>query len=533
LVVSGVLAMGGGCTFVLDSSTSQCAVDADCIGRGGAFGTTHCSAAHLCVSSCSHNSECNANGAPPSVCNTVNGPGVCVALQSAQCPQILAQDGDLTNDGTVWIGAIGPITGTNAATGAKNMRGVELARRDIRTAGSNGLPPLLAGQPSRPFAMVVCDETADVVAAANHLANEVSVQAIVGPAFSGDLLTAATQVTIPAYVWEISGSATSAQITRLNPMVWSTAASDTEQVKAIAATVSYLEKQLLTGSRTTPLKLAAITKNDAYGMGLASSIASTVSFNGKAAEAQTDQYLPLSYDQTATGADNAVVPKVVGFEPDVIILVGTAEATASVYLPIEQSWHAAAPKPHWVFTDGMVATNLLDAVADTADPTRLSRALGTAYGDPTRAQYVALQNEYRMAFPDDSSGLDPATAGFYDATYAVFYSYAAIQATAAAGDVLASAFATEVVVAGGTDIDVGASQQVNALNLLSQGKPIALRGASGPLTFASGDHTSTGNFDVWCVQPDPANPGHGREKSSGAVFVAGGSMMLTGTAVCP
>jgi branched-chain amino acid transport system substrate-binding protein len=109
---------------------------------------------------------------------------------------------------------------------------------------------------------------------ARHLAKDVGVPAILGPAFSGDTLKVATEVTVPAGTLLFPSSATAAAITNLNDkgLVWRTCPSDAIQAVPLAGLVSDMEAKIRidqTLPASTQIKVAITVKGDAYGSGLA------------------------------------------------------------------------------------------------------------------------------------------------------------------------------------------------------------------------------------------------------------------------
>ncbi len=530
-----LLAASGACSLVVDTSADQCASDADCAAKGDAFAGALCVQRACTKLACSSGKACVDLLGVPSLCRA---DGVCAKLQSDDCKEILADAADLTDDAVQWYGVLLPRSGTGKSRGTTDMNGIELARRDFKTS-ANGLPPIAVGKPSRNLGFVVCDDAVDPVRAATHLADDLKVPAILGPAFSGVTIEVATKVTIPKGVLVLSPSATSPFITKLvdGGLVWRTAPSDTEQARAMALVLSSkLEPAVHAGTLPAgaTMRVAIAHKGDAYGKGLFGALYDVVRFNGGKTAADNgadfkeidfgDPGDPTNTDPAARYA--AAASALVAYQPHVIILAGTAEGVLSVFGPTEQQWTASF-KPRWLMSDGEQVAELWQQFG--SDATLRARVLGTSPGS-TSPLYDKFQSRYRATFTDGTSP-DQYAASSFDATYLLVYATSHVGAGAITGASIAEGL--KHTVPPGTAIDVGPQGINDAFTALtsSASANVDFNGASGPLDFDVTTGEADADIIAWCIDVDAAGKAIGFKRSG--LFYGATSKALEGTASCP
>lgn len=495
--------VGSSCNALVDTDTEQCKTDADCQSKGGAFATATCRENACVVEPCSTNQEClDRNGGTASICRRPD--NVCVELIAPDCTEVFLQDA-LPEDQTIVIGFMGPLTGVDASSGIPTWEGVKLALNEIETA-AKGLP-LRGGTQRRRLAALACDDANDPIMVAKHLAEVVGVPVVVGPNFSGVSLEVATKVTIEAGTLLISPSATSPTLTDLadNGLFWRTAPSDALQAVPMAKLVADLETQIRTEQSLQPtasIRVAMIVKGDAYGTGLADASTAKMSFNGKPASANGNDFVRIDYPDPNDGHDWAQDhAKIWNLKPHIVIAIGTTEAINDVLIPLEKDWSAKtgnAPKPYHAISDGGRTDELLAAVVQ--DPGLRTRAFGTFPGRTT-LQYQDFEQRFKAFFNGKVPGSYASNA--YDGAYVV--AYALVSA--------AESIPTGAGVNEGLKHTVGGSLKVlaGAAELNTKFKPlfdspdgkIDYDGVSGPLDFDPNTGEAPADIDVWCI--DTAN----------------------------
>ena len=105
-----------------------------------------------------------------------------------------------------------------------------------------------------------------------------------------------------------------------------------------------------------PTRVAILNKGDAYGSGLATTLESALTFNGKKATDNDTNYIAFDYGDPTDPQHHPVnydgaVAKALGSTPHIIFLLGSAESVTSVFVPIEQQWPGDKPRPFYVFAD--------------------------------------------------------------------------------------------------------------------------------------------------------------------------------------
>jgi branched-chain amino acid transport system substrate-binding protein len=520
LAAGAVGGLTSSCNFVVNTDIEQCKTDADCAAKGGAFATATCKE-HVCtVEPCKSNQECiNRNAGAPSICRRPD--NVCVQLTATDCAEVFPQEA-LTEDPTIVIGFMGPLTGADASSGIPTWEGVKLALQGIETQA--GGIPMRGSTERRRLAALACDDANDPVAVAKHLAVKVGVPAIVGPNFSGVSLQVATKVTIPAGTLLISPSATSPALTDLqdNGLFWRTAPSDALQAIPLAKLVSDLEAQIRCPvppaspppgclEDTALLRIAMTVKGDAYGKGLADASIKKIVFNGKPASENGSNFLRIDYPDPNDNHDfGADVKQVTDFKPHIIVAIGTTEAVNDVIVPVEAAWSTAtsgAPKPFYAISDGGRIDELLAAV--DKDAGLRTRLYGTFPGRTT-AQYNEFVQSFKGFLKHDPGSY---ASNAYDAAnllaYALVSGSEAVPTGAGVNEGLKHTIGGQKIAADASSLNTGFKE------LLVAGGKIDYDGVSGPLDFDPNTGEAPADIDVWCVVVDA---GKNIFKSSGQYF---------------
>lgn len=535
--VAALLVTTEACSLLVDTSADQCTTDADCTSKGGAFAGSVCSADHTCQIRCTSNKACSAQLGVQAVC--VQQSGACSALLSEDCKTIFQQTpADLDAPGAVLLGMLFPMTGENAASERSRVNAVELARRHINNS-SSGLPGVNGG-PARPLVFLACDDAINSVRAARHLANDLRVPAIIGPAFSGVTTTVASQVTIPAGTLIISPSATSPTLTDLGDkgLVWRTAPSDVIQSDAMVKVVSSkLEPEVRTAyglKDTDNIRIAVAHKGDAYGAGLASALSKGLRWNlgGQDTTQNADFYKQLDYGnpQTATPAELAAsykktVDAIVQFKPHILITIGTTEAVTEIFGKVESSWPSTETmRPRHLVSDGLQVPEMLTQVG-TNEPLR-KRVLGTIPGVPG-VNYASFKIAFDGVFPDTPA--DSYSAGAYDATLLVAFSIAAAGNKPLTGALINEGLKKTVPGPKAVAIEADPNQIPKGFAAMAA-DGIDYNGASGPLDFNPDTGEAPADIQIWCLKAQSGKPF--AFSPSGVIFGAK-SNSLEGSFTCP
>ena len=425
------------------------------------------------------NSRCAEEAGDNFVCGAE---GTCVRALSPQCNTVV---GPIDRDNIFLIGSVLPTSGAFGGLGLPIQQAAELAVVEFNDA--SGLPN------GQRVVMVGCDSAGDGeqgLAAVEHLANTLGVEAIVGPAFSSIFINATTGIAVPAGVMTISPSATSPLISGLDDqgLAWRTVASDVFQGVAIADLVRDLG---LT-------RALVLNKGDAYGRGLRDRVSQEL-----AAELGEENFVVLEYADPAGGAvDVGVVGDALGeqAEPEVVILLGTTEALALMQAyegAIADDVEGGLTPPRYILTDGgKDATEFQRLIDNGLMPQSLiDRIEGTEPDHQNGSHFFNFDLRFRARNDNQPAGV--FTPNAYDAVYLLGYA-AIIAGTAGeiSGATLADAMARLSDQAGSL-LPVGPSEVGQARNKLISGDNFNFEGASGPLDFDLDLGEAPANVALW------------------------------------
>jgi branched-chain amino acid transport system substrate-binding protein len=530
------------CSLVVDSDGDQCESTTDCTARGAAFAGTSC-VEGVCVGGdvegCATNQECiDALGAFH-VCRKDT--RACVSLVSTQCTTV---EGDYANDEAFLFGSVLPTAGTDAATGKPIENAIKLAIGDFMST-ANGLPPRQGSTVRRPLVLIGCNDNSDAdtaVVAAQHLAGDVGVPAIIGAAFSGITIKMATEAAIPSGTLVISPSATSVAITDLDDggLVWRTSPSDIFQADALAQYLPEVEAKVradLALAPTDSIRVAILHKGDAYGSGLGKAFEKKLVFNGKEAldPANANHYLRIDYgnpddpDANPPTYGSAVV-QAQELQPNIVLIFGTNEGISDIFEPLEQWADDTFPdevnKPRYLLSDGGLINGLWEAVGSDDD---LRRRIRGSVPGPANDLFKTFRSDYGSRFTDGTSPDIFGAAGGYDATYLLAYSLVSIGSGQVSGAALAGGLKKMV---SGAGVDVGTGQISSTFPILASGNGIDFNGASGPLDFDVATGEAPSDIQIWCLPKDlVGNATSGT--SSGRYYEAATATLKGEDELCP
>ncbi len=378
----------------------------------------------------------------------------------------LGQFGSFGQKPFISIGAVIPLTGQLQSFGPRFQVAAELAIEEINAAG--GIPGVGLVR------LEVRDSGTNPeqgVQAASELVNVVGVQALFGAAASGVTIPI-TSVTIPAQVVQISPSATSPAITNLddNDFVFRTAPPDSLQ-GIVLADLAYNIK----GYR----KIAIISRNDAYGAGLADAL--KANFEALGGTVTTIQlYDPATTDFSAeiaaAEADN----------PEAVSLITFDEGEALITQMVQQGYTNFD-----LFVDGNKNQDLINRLVEALGAEALEGIVGTAPATAETAGGKVFAERYRAKLDEDPFVFTPHS---YDALAVLCLAIA--RAGKYEGPAIRDAL-RPVANQPGQQFTVG--QLEEALQAAANGEDIDYVGASGALEFnAAGD--PFGPIGIWTIK---------------------------------
>jgi len=371
-------------------------------------------------------------------------PGVCVHEPAPRCVQLTSQDcttitGNYMDDSAVLIASLGATTGAQAATNLARQQSAMMAVEEINASNASGgiLQSTTPGD-ARKLVMLSCDANANLGRAATHLISELHVPAIVGPNLSQDTLDLTLgkpERGLPSSAQAgtvlMSPSAVASAIATIpdNGLSFMMVPSDIQRVPLMVKRIHDLEDTLKMRHTPVGIKVAIYYRGDALGQGTRDGLA-TLTINGvslaaaiNANKAREDMYDPLSTD------NSALVMDYIRFQPDIIVVIGTAEAVTYFTKPLEAAWPTgtgAPPRPFYVAIDSTKVPELLTQVSGAAGADERKRWSGTGITPTPESQqaFTSFQVAYGQRWKDPVTGVAaPATVSgmgpAYDAVYTI------------------------------------------------------------------------------------------------------------------
>lgn len=349
------------------------------------------------------------------------------------------------------------------------------------------------GLDGRPVGVVFCtnqvdpaldslDQLAATRAVARYLAEDLAVDAIIGPPSSG-AAEVAFEVTGPAGVLMISPSASSPALTELEPdasdespgLLWRTVAPDSLQGRVIA---DDLEMRGATN-------VALILERGSYGEGLAGVFEEN--FDGAVER----------FEFATTSARNAAATSAGSGAFDEVLFISSQTADASAFLLFAASFSGFADKQIFL-TDSAKNLDLLTDAAGASD--LFGQIRGTAPELPAGVTYEAYLASYNAEFGEDASAFSFTAHAFDAAWLAVLGGYwATLQEDAVRGTQIARGLRR---ISAGDAVQLGPSTLTAARAAFEAGRSVDVRGASGELDYDAQSEETRGPIGVWTITAD-------------------------------
>jgi branched-chain amino acid transport system substrate-binding protein len=514
-------ASGGSSASSTAGSTNSSAGEGNPISLAGAGGD-----GHVFVGECTTNQECSDKASQNSAGMGAGGdgsgpvPAVCIKPEG-RCQNLLSQDctgvtGDYLNNRAIIIGSLFSTMGSQAATNIPRQQAAALAVEQINAVG--GIPTGKTSADASPLVMVSCDESTNLVRAAEHLVKDLAVPAIVGPNTSQDTLDVSAKVTVPGGTVVITPTAVASSITALgdNDLTWLMVPSDVQRAPLMISQINVLETQLKAERSVETIKLGIVFRNDALGVGTRTSL-NDLMLNGKGLTDPVNLGNHVEIDgYNATDADQqAIVTKYLAFAPDIIVLAGTAEAVSKVLVPLEAQW-TGEQRPSYLLIDSTKVPELITAVTNNDDLRARVRGTGITPGpvgkDTPAEAYNGFKIDYDVRYPGGSStisGMGPA----HDAAYAIALAIAATKDQPVSGASIAQGL--RKLASGSTKLTTLGTNLLPAFQKLAAGNGITAVGSFGVLDWDTNGAVKGGTLEMWCLGGTPEKPVY---QSSGLLF---------------
>ncbi|HET9622961.1 MAG TPA: hypothetical protein VFP84_16430 [Kofleriaceae bacterium] len=475
---------------------------------------------------CQSNTECTTRLGEPAMC--IQAPAAhCAALQSEDCTAIT---GDPSDDRAVLIATLLSTTGPQAATNLARQQAAIMAIEEINASNaSGGILQSAAPGDARKLVAVSCDEAANLPRVASHLLTDLHVGAIVGPNLSQDVLDLTTgdatrglpsSAQAGTALFPPSAVASAIETIPDNGLTFMMVPSDSQRVPLLKLQINALETQLKAARSKSTIKLAIFYRSDALGEGTAAGL-TTLTINGgtlasaiTAGNAREDAYDPKATSYPTT------IAAYTAFQPDIIVMVGTAEIAKYFVPPLETAWPSGVPRPYYLTVDSVKTPDLLTAVTGNNDLRLRVRGTGVTTNAETAPVFSAFQIAYGQRWKDDKGNPQPATASSmgptYDAVYTIALSLvgqhdvtgngviAGIHALA--GNTAACTYDGAGVIAPCFTVSDHVRTLYNNMGSLLQHTPVTEIGTSGRLEWDAQGNKPSGVIEMWCIDGSGTKP---------------------------
>jgi serine/threonine-protein kinase len=481
---------------------------------------------------CEKNAQCtSAHGGGAWICRKDQ--GRCVSLESEDC-KVLAEPGDVENDGTIWFGTMFPTTGPKGPLGERGERAADLGRRDFMEM-THGLPSLSADGPTRPLALIACNDADQPQRSARHLADDVGVPAVIGFGSSQEVVDLATTIFMPKRVLAIASANQAAFVTSVPQpageprLVWRTNLSTVHYQLARAAIVrDLLEPRIRAGSvgPNAPIRVALVRPKSSLGISISNELLPHLHFNGADIVQNESNFKEVVVNDPSDYAE--AVTTLVAWRPHIVMYESADDDTVADFLaPLESRWPKGSQSPPYFLlgtsvSDGVSIFRLIGSDAD-----RRRRYFGIAPPANTVLN-LKFTLRYNETFSQKIT-INESPAAPYDSFYLLAYAAFAADGHPPTGSDLARAIPR--LLPPGEEVDVGAGPILAALTELRGGKNIDLRGAQTALDFDIATGEPAGDMVVQCVGTDAH--GVAIDGIDSGMIYDGKAGKLTGTLKCP
>lgn len=518
------------CNFLIDTSTEQCEVDADCQGGERAGLGLVCTSERVCGrEACQAHSDCSDRYDGDGFCRA---DGVCARLFTDQCRSLRFRGDDASDlrripddRELVVVGFMGPAPPDPDADvldwdGAYGVPLREGAVRAIRLIDQ--VYPTSDEGKSETLALLDCDDNREGAALGcvnvdepppsvyRHLADEVQVPAIIGPVFSSTtdcLLRKALSGGDGPLV--LSPSATAINLSGRDELFWRTVPPDTYQVAALIRLYRrVLELQGRDEAALSPQELAVVS---------CTTNVWCESFSGELLTSLRDQevlHRTHEYDRSRPIAEvkdalDDIVKQLLIDRPRIIFGIGIGELGEHLVRELELNPDAhgggGVPyRPVYLFPEAERHPDLARTVVEASEAgiALHTRILGTAPGPRAAASGENDISYFLQLYNDDSPGNLAEFA--FDAAYLIAYAIAGSRIQHPSGVELSRQLG-ELSCRGGYDLRAKWQEYVQRATRLAEGAESCVDyvGVSGPLDFGAdnGDPDSreaASDIGFWC-----------------------------------
>ncbi len=439
---------------------------------------------------CANNADC-AGGEGPAICRVDQ--GRCAPLTTDLC-RVLADDEAVARDDTLWIGAMYPIHDQTSEFGRDAGRLLELAQRDFHGL-TGGLPPSQPGGVPRPIGVILCDDTDEYQASADHLVDTVGVPAVLGFGRSKEVLDLANLQFVPKGVLALASNPAAMLSSIPHPagevrLVYRMTMSTAMRAPPSVALVRQAIEPALRGAGGTPgptgtLRVAILQTTAAAGTSYTDALLTEMTATRPGTREEVRPFM-IADDSAGDPAPlERVAAEIAAYAPHVVLDGG---APPQILAHIEQAW-SGETRPQYVSRSMDLAPVLALARAQADFGARFHMVSNR--DNPTLTK---LRAHYLAAFGGAGDEFSPTP---YDSFYVLAYAAVAAGDAPLTGRTLARALAR--LGPPGVPIEVGPADIYPALKALGRGDNVDLQGTRTTLDFDPETGDATADFALFCI----------------------------------
>ncbi|HEU4405585.1 MAG TPA: hypothetical protein VFS43_09870 [Polyangiaceae bacterium] len=498
------------CSLVVEPTARQCSNDADCAAMGPQFEGTFCNERFVCQNSesyCRNNQDCLTRTQRDNVVCRLSD-NTCVDLLTAECPKLLADQGDLAKDPVVFahLGLTSVAAPFVAAERALDMARQEWART------TQGVP---GASPPRPVVTIACDidyvSSEQYKRAIDHVVDNVQVPLIFGPypnSWGAYLLPKAIAT---GTVFISAGFETVLENVDRKYILFRHGFGPKNDARAASLLFEQIYGPKIRAERglppDAPLKLALVYNGSGFGRTIAEQDAAELTLNGKPAlQNSSEHFRQISYGDPAAPDFQATFGEALvalgQFKPDFFVTAGGGKELADIVTEYEK---ANPGITHYVASAAVEEQVFLETI-DTSTTAMRERffilVTQPSNSDPNFAKFT---NSFRGIYKDTPEAADVMAAGAanYDEYYLAMYALAGNLGRPVTGRNLGEIILNRLSGRGASvaEVGMGPGSILGGVQRLSVGDSILYRGALGPSSFDEEGDTSP-PIQVLCVSGD-------------------------------
>ncbi|HEY2515533.1 MAG TPA: hypothetical protein VGI39_31915, partial [Polyangiaceae bacterium] len=368
--------------------------------------------------------------------------------------------------------------------------------------------------------------------AANHLAFDLDVPAVLGLGGGAEAVKIAGSVLVPRGVLAIATFTKNPLVTRLPQpsgprLVWRTTY-DGDQAATASARILHETLEPKDAARTRATRVVLARSDDAVGASFGEAFFRSLQFNGKPAVDNGSAYREVTFAPRDPSDEElrALVRTIADHEPTHMVLAGAESVTVPLVRALEAAWPRGGARPVYVAASDSTES-FAPLLGTSAERRHRFFAVQSVSNSLVNARFVVRYNQAHPKAPVTRQ-INPSAE--YDAVYLLAYAAFALGDAPVTGASLAKAF--ERLLPPGNPIEVGPTDLPAAVAQLTAGKKLDLIGAETALDLSPATGEGPADFALLCPAIDRRGRASGEDVESGVLYRAA-TRTVEGVPECP